>query len=153
VPRHEFLEVGGFDAPMFEGLAGGEDREFCERWVQAGRRMEYVSDAIVTHAHPLTLRSFWRQHFAYGRGAWRLRLARMRNNGGRVRIEPPRFYVGLLLAGRQRSLAATLKLVGLLGLTQVANALGFFYEKRRASRASRARGSASSVAENSPQPT
>jgi GT2 family glycosyltransferase len=155
VPRAGFLEVGGFDAAAFRDLAGGEDREFCERWVEMGRRMEYVPEAVVRHAHPLDLRRFWHQHFAYGRGAYRLRVARARRGAGSVKIEPPRFYLGLLLAGKRSSPSQTLRLVSLLGLSQVANAAGFFYELRRASLANPVRGRAanSSAAENSPNPT
>jgi GT2 family glycosyltransferase len=155
VPRAGFLEVGGFDAAAFRDLAGGEDREFCERWVETGRRMEYVPEAVVRHAHPLDLHRFWRQHFAYGRGAYRLRVARCRRGAGAVRVEPPRFYLGLLLAGKRASASETARLVSLLGLSQVANAAGFFYELRRASLASPARGRAanSSATENSPNPT
>jgi GT2 family glycosyltransferase len=157
VPRAEFLEVGGFDAASFRDLAGGEDRDFCERWVDSGRRMEYVPGAVIRHAHPLDLRRFWRQHFTYGRGAYRLRVARTRRGAGAVKIEPPRFYLGLLLAGRRSSSwpAAMLPLVGLLGLSQVANAAGFFYEWRRASLRRPERGTAatSSTTENSPNAT
>jgi glycosyltransferase involved in cell wall biosynthesis len=155
VPRAGFLEVGGFDAAAFRDLAGGEDREFCERWVDRGRRMEYVPEAVVRHAHPLDLQRFWRQHFAYGRGAYRLRVARGRRGAGAVKVEPPNFYLGLLLAGKRASAVETVRLVSLLGLSQVANAAGFFYELRRASLASPARGMAaqSSAAENSPHPT
>jgi GT2 family glycosyltransferase len=153
--RADFLALGGFDAADFRDLAGGEDRELCERWFDAGLRMEYVPGAVVMHAHPLDLRRFWHQHFAYGRGAYRLRVARARRGAGAVRIEPPRFYLGLLLAGRRPSVPQTLRLVMLLGLSQVANAAGFFYELRRASLASPARGRAatSSATENSPNPT
>ena len=63
----DFHAVGGFDTRF--PRAAGEDREFCDRWVAQGRRTTLDPDAVVLHAHRLTLRSFWRQHFEYGRGA------------------------------------------------------------------------------------
>ena len=39
LPRDAFLEMGGFDAEFSAGTA--EDRELCERWLQAGKRIIY----------------------------------------------------------------------------------------------------------------
>jgi GT2 family glycosyltransferase len=64
-PRRAFLDLGGFN-PAFRTA---EDRELCDRWRAAGRRLLYVAGAEVIHARRLTLGSFMRQHFAYGRGA------------------------------------------------------------------------------------
>lgn len=69
VPRESFLASGGFD-PAFR-QAGGEDREFCRRWARQGRRLCWAPEAVVCHEHRLTWSSFCRQHFQYGRGAWR----------------------------------------------------------------------------------
>ncbi|HEV2763340.1 MAG TPA: glycosyltransferase, partial [Pyrinomonadaceae bacterium] len=56
-----FRAVGGFDESF--PLAAGEDRELCDRWRARGHRLTYAPDAVVRHAHALTLRSFCRQHF------------------------------------------------------------------------------------------
>lgn len=69
-----FAERGGFDTETIHFAS--EDREFCERWVHRGGRLQYVPAARISHFHHLTARSFLAQHFAYGRGAFRLRLAR-----------------------------------------------------------------------------
>ena len=35
VPREDFVEIGGFDDTF--ALAAAEDRDFCERWLDAGK--------------------------------------------------------------------------------------------------------------------
>src|SRR5512140_2564761 len=60
-----FETVGGFD----ESLCAAEDRDFCRTWHNRGGTFRYVPDAIVYHAHHLTLRGLQKQHFTYGRGA------------------------------------------------------------------------------------
>ncbi len=67
VSKRDFLELGGFDSSW--GVAGGEDREFCWRWIKSGRSLRVASDAVVDHYHELSLSSFWNQHFRYGQGA------------------------------------------------------------------------------------
>ena len=67
LPREDFLKMGGFDAEFSAGTA--EDRELCERWLQAGQRIVYEPGLEVYHSHHLDFRSFFRQHFNYGRGA------------------------------------------------------------------------------------
>ena len=90
--RAAYLEVGGFDERF--GKSAGEDREFCDRWFAQGRPTISAPDARVRHSHVLTLTSFLRQHFAYGRGAGSFR--RVRRSAGRaVRIDP-RFYIASL---------------------------------------------------------
>jgi GT2 family glycosyltransferase len=124
-----FQELGGFSTRF--RLAAGEDRDLCARALAAGLRLEYVPDAIITHAHALGPRSFFRQHFAYGRGAFTFH--RDRSDGGRgvaPRPEPARFYLGLVsypfaVAAPQRS---RLGLVALLALSQAATAAGFLRE-------------------------
>jgi glycosyltransferase involved in cell wall biosynthesis len=124
-----FYAVGGFDHTY--PCAAGEDREFCDRWLAQGHRIVYATDAVVHHAHRLTLRTLARQHFWYGRGAFRFRRAQARRRGDRIRVEPRQFYRDLLRypASRIRGLkAAWLSL--LLVLTQAAHIAGFFYERR-----------------------
>jgi GT2 family glycosyltransferase len=123
-----FRDLGGFSTRF--RLAAGEDRELCARALDAGLRLEYVPDAIITHAHALGLRTFSRQHFNYGRGAFTFHRPRSEGRrGGLPRPEPARFYVGLLsypfAVAPHRSRVV---LGGLLALSQVANATGFFRE-------------------------
>lgn len=91
VPRDAFLKAGGFDVRLPKA---GEDREFSDRWSARGQPTRTVELALVQHAHDLTLLSFLRQHFTYGRAASGYR--RIRADAGRpVRIEPD-FYLRLL---------------------------------------------------------
>ena len=83
VPTAGFHELGGFD----EAFTTAEDRDFCARWLAAGRRLTYVPGAIVRHEADLTLGRFWRQNVAYGRGARRHRSAEAARTGRGVRIE------------------------------------------------------------------
>jgi len=89
------------------------------------------SGAVARHAHALTLRTLWRQHFGYGRGARRFHHARALRGDGRFRPDTI-FYLKLLraaLSQSQKTRAA--KLTSLLLWSQLANTAGFFYEKRR----------------------
>jgi GT2 family glycosyltransferase len=127
VPAAAFAELGGFD----ETFTTSEDRDFCDRWVSRGFSLRYVPGAIVYHAHDLTLKSFIRQQFAYGRGAARYHKAHARRWNRRVTIEPS-FYAKLFLSpfrlskGR-RALQQSL----LLQVWNVVNLVGFLYERAR----------------------
>lgn len=125
-----FRALGGFDTGF--PRAAGEDRELCDRWRHAGGTLRYVPAAIVQHAHHLSLRGFWRQHFGYGTGAARFHSSRAGRRQDRVELEPISFY-GRLVAyplRRERLLRAA-PLVALMALSQVANAAGYFAERRR----------------------
>src|SRR5207244_12942311 len=90
VARDRFRAIGGFDASF--GAAAAEDREFCDRWLAHGHRMIYAADAIVSHVHPLTFRTFCQHHFWYGRCAFWFRRVRVRRGAGRVQVQSPPFY-------------------------------------------------------------
>jgi GT2 family glycosyltransferase len=126
--RDLFGAIGGFD-PSFT-LAAGEDRDLCDRLLRAGVPLRYVPDAVVRHAHRLGPWAFVCQHFRYGRGALVYHRTRQARGGGRVRVEPPRFYAGMIRypfrasAPRRRAAA----IAGLLVFSQLANAAGFGWE-------------------------
>jgi GT2 family glycosyltransferase len=133
VPARLFNEVGGFDTGF--PLAGGEDREFCDRWRYRGYRMEFAPKAVVCHMHRMTLRTFWRQHFNYGRGANLFHDARAKQRQEKIRIEPMSFYINLLLwPFSQIPNAKAFWLTGLMLVSQVANAAGFFWDRARGQR-------------------
>jgi glycosyltransferase involved in cell wall biosynthesis len=139
VSRDGFLAAGGFDT-AFE-KAAGEDRDFCDRWQFDGRPLHYAADAVVRHAHGLDARGFWLQHVRYGRGAvqYQRRYAERRGQG--VRVEPVRFYAGLVAYPFSRQpLVRALACATLLAVSQVANAAGFFTESRRPRASSGGRG-------------
>jgi GT2 family glycosyltransferase len=127
-----FHQVGGFDTAF--PLAAGEDREFCDRWLQQGWPLVYAPDAQIDHSHDLSLRRFWRQHFNYGRGAYCFHQARAHRAAGPLKVEPLTFYVQLLtypLTGSPQGLLQGMPLAGLMLLSQVANVAGFFWERHR----------------------
>lgn len=90
-----FAHIGGFDATF--GFAS-EDREWCDRWGQSGKRLVYAPEAVVHHAPDLDLAAFVRQHFRYGEGAWRFHRARAQRSGAAMGIEPVDFYTGMMRA-------------------------------------------------------
>jgi GT2 family glycosyltransferase len=115
VPAADFRELGGFDAAW--PLAGGEDREFCSRWIASGRTLILAPDALVDHSHELSFSSFWNQHFRYGRGACWLRRRR------RIKPGRPDFYLSLLRYSVARGC------LPLVLLAQVATAAGFLRQR------------------------
>lgn len=128
VPASLFHSLGGFDRAFL--LMGAEEREFCDRWRFHGYRMVYAPEAVVYHVHHLTLRSFLRQHFHYGRGGFHFQRLYLKRCLRPFEIEPAGFYSGMLqfpfLTERfQRASLITL----LLCVSQAANAAGFFWEK------------------------
>jgi glycosyltransferase involved in cell wall biosynthesis len=124
VRADHFHAAGGFDARF--PRAAGEDREFCDRWLAQGRGTTLARGAIVMHAHSLTLRTFWRQHLDYGRGAASFRRARAARRGDAVRVEPMSFYLGLLKFPFNAGVTSdALGMWILFVVAQLANAIGF----------------------------
>lgn len=121
VPTSLFRELGGFD-PAF---TTAEDRDLCARWANNGGRLMYAPEAVTYHAHALTIAGLWRQHFAYGRGAFRFH--RVHGWTGRFPIDG-RFYRELLRRPYASERAKAVLLTALLAVQQSANAAGFFTE-------------------------
>jgi GT2 family glycosyltransferase len=67
MPQELFHKIGGFD----EAFTTSEDRDFCDRCLCSGIQMIYAPECVVYHRHSLSYRSFCKQHFNYGRGAFR----------------------------------------------------------------------------------
>ncbi len=119
-----FRELQGFN----KSFITSEDRELCDRWLARGFAMTYAPEAIIHHAHHLTLRALWRQHFGYGQGAQRFHRARSTN--GHASFKPDlNFYLKLLRASAtQARKSRAAHRTALLLYAQLANAAGFFYE-------------------------
>lgn len=124
LPRREFQRIGGFDTRFTR--AGGEDRELCLRWVRSGGRLRYAPQAVVFHFHRLSLGSFLKLHFTYGRGAAQFHRIR----GSPPVPEPLSFYRDLLLYPWRERLRGRAGMSLLLALCQVANAAGYVWERR-----------------------
>lgn len=120
VPAAAFREVGGF-CPAYP-RAAAEDRDFCRRWLASGRRLAYLPEVAVHHAHALTWRGFLRQHWAYGRGARRF-------HAGGTKAQAPGFYGGLLRYPWRRYPAGQACSLGWrLLVSQVAHTLGYLWQ-------------------------
>lgn len=128
LPRATFMEIDGFD--MSFPLAAAEDREFCDRWLHLGHPMVYIPEAQILHSHDLSLGSFWKQHFGYGRGAYCFHQLRAQRNAAPMAVEPLSFYTNLLTYPWTTSSSHSgLLLTGLLFLSQFATTAGFFRER------------------------
>lgn len=123
-----FWAIGGFDTNF--PLAAAEDREFCDRFLSHNYKMRYAQEAIVYHAHYLTLTSFYRQHFNYGRGAFLFHKTYSQRHPQQKSIQPWSFYFKLLTypLTKQYSQPAVL-LCFLILLSQIATTLGMVTEK------------------------
>lgn len=140
VSAERFRLMRGFD----ESFITSEDREICARWRSRGWGLSYEPEAVVYHAHDLTLRTLWRQHFGYGRGALRFQRAQAAREGGRFKPDTG-FYMKLLKSSTSHARKArAAQLTALLLWTQVANAAGFFYEKYQSGRVAASLNSAQS---------
>jgi len=124
-----YRSLNGFDVNF--PLAGGEDREFCARWRNSGRRFIYDPRAVIFHAHAMNLKSFWQQHFNYGRGAFEFQKKAALHNQSKIHLEPLSFYSRLAAYpfARHRGPSAILILF-LFMLSQAATGFGFFWERR-----------------------
>jgi GT2 family glycosyltransferase len=130
-PAHLLRKLGGFDR-LFR--FAGEDRDLSERWRFAGYRLVFVADAIVIHFHHLSLGSFCRMHFRYGRGAVRFHRLRASMHSSAF-AEHSAFYGHwrdwLVRPLREAPPVRALQLLGLLVVWQIANAAGAVYERCR----------------------
>ena len=127
MPAANFKALNGFDVSF--PLAAAEDRDFCDRW-NLKYPMLYVPQAQVNHYHKLSLASFWRQHFGYGRGAFCFHQLRAQRVAKEIEVEPLSFYFDLLsYPFSQASGQPKLLISGLFFLSQVANVAGFFWER------------------------
>ena len=128
ISKQRFHEIGGFDTT--NPRAAAEDREFCDRWLQYGNQMIYVPEVNVYHAHKLTLSSYWKQHFFYGRGAFCFHQVRAKRAHREIKVEPISFYFNLLKYPlSQPKVKPKLLLSALLFISQVAGVAGFFWER------------------------
>jgi len=127
-PADLFTRLGRFDT-RYTAKAAGEDRALCDKWLRRGHPLVYAVNAVVYHAHHLTLATFWSQHFGYGRGAYNFRRQRAEWTSTPVRFEGLSFYIQLVISPFARSRSArAFQLADLLAVTQIATIAGFCWE-------------------------
>lgn len=125
-PLRKLIGIGGFDEHF--PLAAAEDRDLCDRWANLFP-LAHLPEASVIHTQNLSFIGFLRQHFRYGRGAFHFQSRRAKRGQSRLNVEPFTFYANLLLypwKSQKPWTAAATSL--LLGLSQLATSIGFFYE-------------------------
>ena len=127
IPKEAFLESGGFDVTTLRATA--EDRELCDRWLHQGRKLSYIAQAAVYHSHKLSLISFWKQHFNYGRGAYYFRKVRAIRGQEKIKLEPISFYKGLIAYPYKRRVKNLYFTSFLMLISQIANGLGYYWER------------------------
>lgn len=133
--RELFTRMGGF-APAF---TTAEDRELCDRLGVAGIRMRQSAACTVEHRHELSLGTFCRQHFQYGRGAFHFHQSQLRRGSPHTWSKTGfHFALGNWLCHpfSRFSRSRWPGVLGLLVLWQLANAAGFAAEAARHCRAS-----------------
>jgi glycosyltransferase involved in cell wall biosynthesis len=127
LPADRFRAVGGFDTTF--PLAAGEDREFCDRWLQHGYPMIYAPEVVINHAHVLSFRSFLKQRLNYGRGAFLFQQARVQRDWGRVKVDPKFYFHLFRYPFLQRGCRRVLLFETLLVASYMAYTAGFLWEK------------------------
>lgn len=126
VPTANFKALNGFSTSY---PFASEDRDFCDRW-NGVYPTAYISQALVYHYHKLSLTSFWKQHFSYGRGGFRFHQIRAQRNAKKIEIEPLSFYFDLLSYPFTQTLDRPKVIISsLFFLSQVAMVAGFFWER------------------------
>ena len=125
-PVDRFHEISGFDVRL--SFAGGEDRDFCERWSNQGNSMIYDPKIQVYHAHHLSLYTFLRQQYTYGRGSYLFHKLRAVRNHNSIHFSPLFFYLKLLCypLSKTRGLEK-IRFFILIFLSQLAIGTGFIF--------------------------
>ncbi len=125
VSQSAYHAVNGFD----ETMRYAEDRDICARLLETGYVLRYIPLARVLHYRELNFQSFLRQHQLYGEGAFHFHRKRTLAHGRNVRLEPPQFYFQMLRYPFQYTPRARRRVMLLVALSQMANALGFLRAK------------------------
>jgi glycosyltransferase involved in cell wall biosynthesis len=126
-PRQMLVDLGGFDESF--PLPAAEDRDICARWLRHGE-LCFVPDAVIEHRQDLSFRTFWRQQYRYGQGAFHYWQRRQDEGLAGNRLESWRFYSRMLSYPFGRMpLPAAMASSCLLALSQCAVAAGYFLER------------------------
>lgn len=128
VPAGLFHAVGGFDRDL---VLAYEDREFCDRWRRLGYRLVYAPEAVVRHCRSMTLSSFCRQQWTYGRMAARYYGPASNPASARIR-RLPSFCLDVARQARRQHRGWRLPpILALLALSQLITAAAFVQARLR----------------------
>jgi glycosyltransferase involved in cell wall biosynthesis len=127
--KNQFIALNGFDNQF--SLAGGEDRDFCDRWRASGAQIIWQKDAAIDHFHSQTFRKFINLHFRYGIGAY-LYQSNRRERGSGGMGKDLAFHQSLIRYIRRElftrfSAVKAMQILFFMIVWQISNALGFFY--------------------------
>jgi len=133
--KSDFINTGGFSTSF--RTSAGEDREFCIRAKSKGLVLHLNEGIEVSHAHYLTLNSFYRLHKKYGAAAYDYHVS-MRNQNINVTKTPElMFYIRLIKFPYHHSKYSVLQKIKvslLLMISQLAVAMGYFLRRLKAMR-------------------
>lgn len=128
VRKELFIPHGGFD-PAFRT---SEDRELCSFYTSRRLILCYEPEAIIYHIHRLSFLKFYKQHFSYGRGAYRFHC----KSGKKSSIKTMghlKFFItsmkSFLVEHHSRRFTVRVKILGLFFIWQLANLSGFLFQK------------------------
>ena len=126
--KYIFEEIDGFDETF--PLAASEDRDFCKRLLEKDFKLIKSEQAKILHKHKLNAKSFCRQHFNYGRGAYFFHRRISERGFEKQSIQPLSFYINLLTSPfKNHKVIKSLRLSTLLFLSQFSTACGYYYQK------------------------
>lgn len=126
VARSGFLTIEGFDKRYY--LSAGEDRDLCQRWVEANNKIVYAPEVIIYHWHDLSFTKLFRQHFNYGCGSNIFHKSMAVRKTAKIQFEKLSFYFNLIkypLTQKKNVFFITLLFI----FTQIANVSGFFWQE------------------------
>lgn len=126
-PRQSFFELGGFDGSF--RCAGGEDRDFCNRWRTSHLPIVWLPDARIEHRHKQSFRGFLNLHYRYGVGARLFHVKRSERGSGHAGedLSFHRHIVRYLpdYLKKYHSRFRRIQILAALVIWEIANAIGF----------------------------
>lgn len=119
-------KAGGF-SDRFR-YPGGEERALHQVILQQGGKIMMLPDQIIEHYHVLTLRSFLKQHYHYGRGSFILHRIIRRELSNSPHMIPISAYGSLILSLFNDNPLRGVRKVILFALAEVSVIFGFIVE-------------------------
>ena len=129
ITRDLFNELGGFDSSF--KTSSTEDRDLCNRLIHNDYAIMFDTSVVVYHSHNLNFKSFFLQHFNYGRGAYLFQTKQKQRSSGGL-FKDMRFHSNfknyIFYPFKSVGYVKIVPLGFLLLTWQIANVLGFLCE-------------------------